>query len=150
MTTTAKETERELVITRVFDAPRELVFKVWTEREHARHWWGPRDFVTTELEMDLTPGGAWRASMRSPEGKDYRQHGVFREIVSPERLVFTFIWDDEPEHEMLVTAILTERGGKTEMTFRQSPFDSVESRDSHVEGWSECFDRLEAYLKGTA
>jgi uncharacterized protein YndB with AHSA1/START domain len=64
----------------------------------------------------------------------------------PERLVFTFIWDDEPDHEMLVTVTFADRSGKTEMTFRQAPFTSVESRDSHVEGWDECFDRLEAYV----
>jgi uncharacterized protein YndB with AHSA1/START domain len=146
MTTTAQSADRELVITRVLDAPRNLVFKVWTEREHAMRWWGPRDFTTTELEMDLTPGGAWRAIMRSPEGRKYPQHGVFREIVAPSRLVFTFIWDDEPDRETLVTITFDDRGGKTEMTFRHGVFQSVESRDSHEEGWTECFDRLEAYV----
>lgn len=139
-------TERELVITRVLDAPRALVFKVWTEREHARHWWGPKDFTTPELEMDLRVGGAWRATIRSPEGKDYRQRGVFREIVAPERLVFTFIWDESPTVEMLVTVTFAERGGKTEMTFRKGPFTSVDSHDSEEEGWNECFDRLVVYI----
>jgi uncharacterized protein YndB with AHSA1/START domain len=146
MTTTAKSTETELVIRRVFDAPRALMFKLWTEREHAVHWWGPKDFTAPHLEADVKPGGAWRACLHSPDGRDYWQHGVFREIVAPERLVFTFIWDDEPDHEMLVTVTFADRDGKTEMTFRQAPFTSVESRDSHVEGWNECFDRLEAYV----
>jgi uncharacterized protein YndB with AHSA1/START domain len=146
MTTTAKSAETELVIRRVFDAPRALMFKLWTEREHAVHWWGPKDFTVPHLETDVRPGGAWRACLRSPEGRDYWQHGVFREIVAPERLVFSFIWDDEPDHEMLVTVTFADHSGKTEMTFRQAPFTSVESRDSHVEGWNECFDRLDAYI----
>jgi len=146
MTTTAKSAETELVIRRVFDAPRALMFKLWTEREHAVHWWGPKHFTVPHLETDVRPGGAWRACLRSPEGRDYWQHGVFREIVAPERLVFSFIWDDEPDHEMLVTVTFADHSGKTEMTFRQAPFTSVESRDSHVEGWNECFDRLEAYV----
>jgi uncharacterized protein YndB with AHSA1/START domain len=146
MTTTAKEAKRELVIRRVFDAPRDLVFKVWTDRGHAIRWWGPKDFTTPELEMDLRPGGAWRAIIRSPDGKDYPQHGVFREIVAPERLVFTFIWDDKPSEEMLVTVTFAERGRNTEITFRKGPFTSVDSHDSEQQGWNEFFDRLEAYV----
>jgi uncharacterized protein YndB with AHSA1/START domain len=144
--TSAKPNERELVMTRVLDAPRELVFRVWTERQHLLRWWGPKDFTTTFFEVDLRPGGAWRARMRSPDGTEYSQHGVFREIVEPERLVFTFTWGDDPDHEMLVAVTFVERGAKTEMTFRQGVFRSVESRDSHEEGWSECFDRLREYL----
>jgi uncharacterized protein YndB with AHSA1/START domain len=146
MTTMARKSEGELVITRVLAAPRDLVFTMWTEREHAIRWWGPKDFTTELLDLDVTPGGAWRACMRAPDGTDYWQHGVFREVAAPERLVFTFIWDAQPEQEMLVTLTFTERDGKTEMSFRQAPFDSVESRDSHAEGWNECFDRLVVYV----
>ena len=142
----AAPADRTLVIRRVFDASQDLVFESWANPEHAIRWWGPKDFTVPSLELDARVGGAWRAHMRSPEGKDYRQHGVVREIVRPHRLVFTFIWDEEPDHEMLVTVTFTDRGGKTEVHFRQDGFHSVEERDSHREGWSECFDRLETFL----
>jgi uncharacterized protein YndB with AHSA1/START domain len=135
------DTGRELVIRRTFDAPRELVWRAWNDPEHAKRW-GPKGFTTPEREMDLRPGGAWRAMMVSPDGKPYRQHGVVREVVPPERLAFTFIWDDEPDVEMLVTVTFAERGGMTEMTFRQTGFPSAASRDGHEGGWTEAFDRL--------
>jgi uncharacterized protein YndB with AHSA1/START domain len=139
-------TDRELVITRVFDAPRDLVFKAWTEPERLAHWWGPEGFTLPLLEIDMRPGGAWRACMRAPDGTNFAQHGVCRELVPPERLSFTSIWDSDPEHEMLVTVDFTERGKKTEITLRQRLFKSVESRDSHRSGWSSSFNRLAAHL----
>jgi uncharacterized protein YndB with AHSA1/START domain len=139
--------ERTLVIKRTFDAPRELVWKAWTDVKHAKQWWGPKGFTAPLVELDNREGGPWRARMRSPDGKDYWQHGVTREIVPPERLSFTFIWDEHPEEEMLVTVTLVERGGMTEMTFRQEGFKSVEERDGHAGGWNESFDRLVAFLK---
>ena len=145
---TAKAAGRELVITRVFDAPRDLVWKACTEPEHAVHWWGPKGFTVPEIELEARPGGTWRAVLRSPDGKDYPQHGVNREIVPPERLVFTLIWDEEgPDSEMVCTFTFTERGGQTEMTFRKGPFTSSQSYDGEQEGWNECFDRLEQYLE---
>ena len=131
----------ELVIVRTFDAPRDLVWKAWTDRAHATQW-GPKGFTTPEREMDLRPGGAWHAVMISPEGKEYRQHGVVREVVPRERLVFTFVWDETPDNEMLVTVTFADRGEKTEMTFRQTGLESVESRDGHERGWNEAFDQL--------
>jgi uncharacterized protein YndB with AHSA1/START domain len=139
--------ERSLVIKRTFDAPRELVWKAWTDVKHAKQWWGSKGFTAPLVELDNREGGLWRARMRSPDGKDYWQHGVTREIVPPERLSFTFIWDEHPDQEMLVTVTLVERGGKTEMTLRQEGFKSVEERDGHAGGWNESFDRLGAYLK---
>jgi uncharacterized protein YndB with AHSA1/START domain len=138
-------TANELVIRRTFDAPRELVWRAWTDREHAKQW-GPKGFTTPEREMDFRPGGAWRALMISPDGKPYRQHGVVREVVPLERLSFTFIWDDNPDVEMLVTVTFKERGRKTEMTFRQTGLPSAASRDGHREGWTEAFDRLAALI----
>jgi uncharacterized protein YndB with AHSA1/START domain len=102
----AEPAERVLVITRVFDAPRSLVFKVWTQPEHLVRWWGPRGFTTPSCKMDVRAGGAYRTCIRSPEGKDYWMRGVYREIVEPDRLVFTFAWEVEegqPGHETLVT-----------------------------------------------
>ena len=141
--------EGELTITRIFDAPRSLVFKVWTEREHLMRWCGPRDFTIPFSEADFRPGGAYRTCLRSPEGKDYWLQGVYREIVEPERLVFTHAWEDEdgkPKHETLVTVTFAEHDGKTKLSFHQAIFKSTEARDSHLEGWSECLDRLADYL----
>lgn len=136
----------ELFITRVFDAPRALVFAAWTKAEHLRHWLGPRGFTATSVEGDVRPGGAWRSCIRSPEAEDYWAHGVYREIVAPERLVFTYAWEDEGALETLVTVTFADEGGKTRLTFHQTPFSSVESRDGHAGGWNECFDRLGAYV----
>ena len=142
--------EPELVITRLFDAPRSLVFDAWTKPEHLEHWQGaPRGFTVTAHDVDLRPGGAFRICMRSPEGVDHWLQGVYREIVKPERLVFTHVWLDaqgRPGKETVVTITLTERGGKTELTLLQTGFGSVESRDGHKEGWNSTFDRLAEYL----
>jgi uncharacterized protein YndB with AHSA1/START domain len=143
--------ERELTITRILNAPRHLVFKVWTQPEHFSRWLGPKDFTTTFCQMDVRLNGTYRACIRSPEGTDHWMQGVYHEIVEPERLVFSFSWEDEnhnPKHETVVTVMFLEHDGKTKLTFHQVMFESVESRDAHQLGWSECFDRLEAYLIG--
>jgi len=141
--------DRELVITRIFDAPRELVFKLWTDPRSAKNWWGPKDHPAARLEMDVRTGGAWRGNLRATEtGEELRLGGVFREIVAPERVVFTFAWEEEGERglETLVTLTFADEGGKTRMTFRQTPFQSVEERDGHRGGWTSSFDRLEEYV----
>ncbi len=145
-----KPSERELVVTRVFDAPRSLVFKAWTDPAHLERWQGaPRGFTVPSHEQDIRPGGGFRVCMRSPEGVDHWLQGVYREIVEPQRLVFTHAWRDangKPGTETLVTLTFTERGGKTELTLRQTGFTSVESRDGHKTGWTSTFDRLAEYL----
>ena len=141
--------EEEVVITRIFEAPRELVWSAWTEPERVMHWLGPRDFTPLEFEMDLRPGGAWHARMRSPWGAEHSNGGVVREVIEPELLVFTFAWDDEegkPGREMLVTISFEERDGRTEMTFIQAALESIEDRDGHQAGWNESFDKLAEYL----
>ncbi len=137
--------DRELLIVRTFDAPRALVWRAWTEPERMARWMSPAGFTIPFNEGKLRPGGAWRAHMRSPDGEDHHCAGVYREIVPPERLVFTHAWTDEhgkPGPETLVTVTLAEEGGKTVMTFRQTGFSSAESRDGHGGGWTECFDKL--------
>jgi len=141
--------ELALVMTRIFEAPRALVFKLWTDAHHARSWWGPSDHPATYLEMDVRPGGKWRGCLRSTEsGKELWQGGVFREVVPPERVVFTFAWEEEGERglETLVTVSFAEEGGKTQMTFRQTTFQSVAERDGHRGGWTSSFHRLAEYL----
>ena len=145
----ASAAERELVITRILDAPRELVFKAWTEPDRAIRWWGPRGFTTAHYELDFRPDGAYRVCMRSPEGTEHWQRGVCREVVEPERLVFTFAWEDsegKPGHETLVTVTLAEFGAKTKLTLHQAVFETVTARDLHQGGWASALECLAEYL----
>lgn len=146
-----------LRITRTFDAPRDLVWKAWTEREHLMRWYCPTDFTALFAECDVRPGGTWRSGMRGPDGKEYIHHGVYRELDPPERLVFTHAWERDDEEqpcqttfESVVTVTLTERDGKTEMVFDQVGFVSTESRDSHETGWTETFEKLGRHLEQDA
>ena len=142
--------ERVLVLTRTFDAPRDLVWKAWTEPERMVRWFGPRGFTSTVLKADFRPGGAYRFHMRSPEGTDHWQQGIYHEIVKPERLVSTFAWADaegKPTRpETLLTVSLAQHGGKTKLTLHQAVFESVTARALHGEGWSSSLDRLAEYL----
>jgi len=146
---TATPAGGELIIKRVFAAPREKVFRAWTDPVQAMRWWGPRDYPATHMEIDARPGGKWRHCLTSLEtGKELWQGGVFREVVAPERLVFTFAWEEEGERglETLVTVTFADQGAKTLMTFRQAPFQSVSERDGHHGGWTSTFDRLDDLL----
>lgn len=140
----------ELVIKRVFDAPRSLVFQAWTETEHLKRWEGaPVGFTVTTAESDIRPGGAFRICMRSPEGVDNWLQGMYTEVVPPERLAFTHTWlrrDGTPGVETLVTITFAELGTKTELTLHQTGFDTIASRDGHNGGWNSTFDRLAEYL----
>ena len=137
--------ERELNIRRTFNAPRELVFRAWTEPQLLAQWSCPRGYTFSENRGELRVGGTFSARMRSPEGTEHRLSGVYREIVPPERLVFTHCWVDEqgrPGPETLVTVTLAERDGRTEMTFHQALFASVEACVGHELGWTSYFERL--------
>jgi uncharacterized protein YndB with AHSA1/START domain len=141
---------RVLEITRVFDAPRALVFKVWTDASHLARWWGPKGFTVLSYQADARPGGRFRFGMRSPDGREYWAHGVYQEVAAPAKLVFTTAWEDPngaPKHETLVTITFADRNGKTEMHFHQALFEDVATRDSHNQGWSETFDLLADYLR---
>jgi uncharacterized protein YndB with AHSA1/START domain len=149
----AETMERELVVTRVFDAPRSLVWKAWAEPDRVVDWYGPRGFTITFCEMDVRPRGTYRICMRSPEGTDHWVRGVYREIVPPARLAFTWAWEDaegKPQHETLVTVSLVERGARTELTLRHSGFESDTARDEHRTGWTECLDEFPDYLATAA
>ena len=141
--------ELGLVITRVFDAPRRLVFEMWTEPEHLVRWWGPCGFTTISGWLDVRPGGTWSRSMRAPDGSVIRKHGVYREIVAPERLVLTYITDDaagNPGPETLVTVTFADLGGKTRLTLHQTAFQSVAARDDHRRGWTSALERFAVHL----
>ena len=135
-----------LVIERLIDAPVALVFKAWTAPEHLARWLGPKDFTAHSIRMDFRPGGAWSAVIRSPEGADYPMGGHYRAIDENRGLTFTFRWTGEDGPETLVSVAFEAVGARTRLTFAQTPFETVESRDSHAEGWGECLDRLTAYI----
>ena len=139
----------ELVIRRIFDAPRRFVFEAWTDPEHLARWWGPQGFAIIACKAEVRPGGAWHRTMRSPEGNVIRKHGVYREIVSPERLVFTYVSDDaegNPGPATLVTVTFADISGKTRLTLRQTLFESAAARDAHHVGWTSCLERFAEYL----
>jgi uncharacterized protein YndB with AHSA1/START domain len=157
---------KEFVTSRVFDAPRDLVWKAFTDPERMKHWWGPKGFVVIASKMDMRPGGTYHYGMRAPNGSVMWGKFVFREIVPQERLVFIDTFSDETggitRHpmsatwplEMLSTITFEDDGGKTRLTIRWAPhnasaeeqrtFDS--SRDSMRQGWGGTLEQLAAYL----
>ncbi len=141
--------DRVLKIERVFDAPRSLVFKAWTEPEHISKWWGPRGFKSTVLKNDLRPGGAYRIHMRGPDG-DHWSQGVYREVVPPERLVMVGSWADANGNptrpETTLTLLFEDVGGKTRLTLHNAIFESTSARDMHNSGWNSSLDCLAEYL----
>lgn len=147
-----KALERALIVTRVLNAPREMVFKAWTDPKQLMQWWGPTHHPAVHIEMDVRSGGRWRNCLRSEAGVELWHHGVFREVVAPSLLVFTFAWEEEGERgiETLVTITLEDLGGKTKLTLHQTPFQSDAERDGHGEGWSSTFGRLGEYLESKA
>jgi uncharacterized protein YndB with AHSA1/START domain len=141
--------DRELRIVRVFNAPRALVFKAWTEPEHLSHWMAPHGMSIVIYELDLRPGGYWRKCMRTPQGKEYWRSGVYREIVEPERLVFTYITDDVHstlDNETVITITFDDLGNRTRMNFHQAFFSSVAERDAHAFGWGQALERLQTRI----
>jgi uncharacterized protein YndB with AHSA1/START domain len=148
--------DREIVATRVLDAPRELVFEAWTDPKHVSHWWGPRGFTTTTTEMDVRPGGVWRFVMHGPGGVDYPNKIVFLEVVRPERLVYKHAGEGEAEDvKFHTTATFADQGGKTRLTLRMvfetaAERDNVAERYGAVEGGQQTLERLGEYLATAA
>jgi uncharacterized protein YndB with AHSA1/START domain len=156
-------TDREIVVTRVFDAPRSLVFKAWTDPKHLVQWWAPKGWTTPFCKVDPRKGGRFHFCMRSPEGKDIWGIGIYREIVEPERIVYTDAFADAqgnpvpPSHygmspghpaETVVTVTFVEHEGRTTLTLRHSIAISVEEREGTQQGWNEMLDRLADRLAG--
>ena len=146
----AERGKQEVIITRVFDVPRNLVFRANTDRDLIPQWWGPKRFTTTIDKMDVKPGGQWRFVQRDAAGNEYAFHGVYHEVRSPERIVDTFEFEGMPGHVSLETCTLEEIGGKTKMTGR-SVYQTVEDRDGMLksgmeEGVFETMDRLAELL----
>lgn len=163
----ASKLEKEFVITRVIDAPRELVFKAFTEPGRLAQWWGPKGFTLTVSKIDLRPGGTFLYSMKSPDGFEMWGKFVYREIVKPEKLAFIVSFSDKDggiaRHpisatwplEVINTLTLTEQNGKTTLTLRGGPINATEEErktfedgfSSMQQGFKGTFDQLETYLK---
>lgn len=149
---TAEPGGKEIVVTHVIDAPRELVFKAFTDPKLLPQWWGPARYTTTIDKLEVRPGGAWRFVHRDAEGNKYAFHGEFREISPPQRLAQTFEYEGMPGHVSLETMTLEEEDGKTKLKAVAS-FQSVEDRDGMFqgeEGMIESYERLDALLQREA
>ena len=154
---TQMKNKEEITIRRIFDAPRNIIWKAWTDPELLKRWWGPKYFTAPVVNIDLRVGGRYLSSMRGPDGKDYWSTGMYREVVEPERLVMTDSFADEKgnvvpashygmtgewPHELLVTLTLEEIGGKTKLTLRHEGIPAGMMREMTETGWSESFDKL--------
>ncbi len=141
---------KELTLTRIFDAPRELVFKAWTDAELMARWFGPHWFSIPVCELDVRPGGALRIHMRGPDGVDYPMTGVFHEVVPPERLVFTSTAVEDAQGdfqlEVLNTVTLADLGGKTELTYHAVVVKATPAAEGALSGmeagWSQSLEKL--------
>jgi uncharacterized protein YndB with AHSA1/START domain len=152
-TTFATPSDREIVITRVFDAPRRSVFEALTEPGRVPQWYGPRGWTLPVCEIDLRPGGTWRHVCRGPDGTDMGMRGVYREATPPSRLVTTESFDDHPG-ESLNTVVLSEEGGGTRITTTVL-YPSKEVRDAVLasgipDGAAQTYDRLAEYVRAPA
>ncbi len=133
------QAERELVITRTFDAPRSLVFEAWSRSERLSRWWGPRGFTLPVCYVDFRPGGAFRFVMRGPDNQDYPFDGFYREIVAPEKIVFT---GKVGRDQILTTVTFAESDHKTDVTVHQAVPSEPEYARGQRQGWTESLDRL--------
>lgn len=138
----------ELRITRVFNAPRKLVWQAWTTPAMLVHWFGCAAFSTIDAEADVREGGQWRVVMRAPDGTDYPAYGTYTAVRPIDHLAFTHQWEKQvvdvnpADHRTQVTVDLYEEGAKTRMEFRQTGLASEDSRDSHIGGWCDSMDKL--------
>ena len=146
--------ERTVDITRVFDAPRKLLWKAWTDPEHMAQWWGPQGFTNPVCELDARPGGALKIVMRASDGTEYPMRGVFREVLESRRLVFTAVAEDEhgnPLLESLTTVSFAEEGGKTKLTVHAHAVGLAPVAPRMLEGmqigWTQSLQRLEAHIR---
>jgi len=146
MNPTEDSANLEIVSTRMFAAPRELVFEAFSNPDHLAHWWGPKGFTSTFSEFDLRPGGAWRFVMHGPDGVDYQNAKDFVEVVKPERIVFQHL---RPMHRFQMTMTFAERSRTTELTWRmrfESAAENTKLKEFISEANEQNFDRLEAHL----
>ena len=151
-TSRSSTADREIVTTRLIDAPRELVYEAFTDPEHVRHWFGPEGFITTTRSMDVRPGGKWNFVMRGPDGTDWPNVVTYQEVTPPSRL--RYLHGDDREPDMFsVTVTFDDEGGKTALTMR-AVFKTAAAREfvarerGAVEGAQQTIARLDAYVRG--
>lgn len=144
----------DLSFMRILAAPRELVFAAWTDPKHLAEWWGPKGFTNPVCEVDVRPGGLLKIHMRAPDGTIYPGSGVFREVVAPERLVFTSTFDDDKGNhliEALNTVTFTELGSKTKLTLRATVLNATDEVAENLagmeEGWTQSLERLAGLIQ---
>lgn len=161
-TSRSEDREQRVLITRIFDAPRESVWKAWTECDRLTQWWGPKDFTTPLCKINLRPGGQFQNCMRSPEGRNYCGKGTYREVIPLDRIVYTDSFADEQGNivpathygmsadyplEMPVTVTFEEIQGKTRFTLQHAlGHVPASERDLCEQGWNESLDKLNEYL----
>jgi len=152
-TSTSKIAARQVMITRTLNAPRDLVFEVWTKPEHLIHWWGPAGFTNTFIETDIRTGGTWRYVMHGPDGTDYPNLMSFTNVTPPERIAYIHGTGEDPDPHAFEGAVTFEdEGGKTRITM-QSTFPTAEARDfvvqnfHAIEAGNQTLDKLAAYLE---
>jgi uncharacterized protein YndB with AHSA1/START domain len=147
-TAQAEPQTSKLQLRRTIAAPRQKVFRAWTDPEAVKAWWSPPDHDTLGIEIDLRVGGHYRFTMRKrPDGEPFSVYGTFQEVHSPERVVYTWRWDWADKSEMLVTVEFHDLGKQTEMVLTHERFPSAELREEHSKGWNGCFDRVEQYVR---
>ncbi len=141
-------TRGEVVVTRDFDAPRALVFDAWTRPEHVSRWFPPRGFTMSSCELDFRPGGAYRMAFRGPDGADYPFHGVYREIVPGERIVFSAVIAPTPGGAVVTTVTFEDVGGRTRVTARQTVPALETAARGQRQGWTETLEKLGEFVSG--
>lgn len=135
---------QDLEMTRILDAPRSRVFALWSSRDHLTRWWGPRGFTLATCKIDFRAGGAFRFTMRGPDGTDYPFEGSYVDVVPPERIVFRGTIDGD--NDVVTTLTFVEHDGKTTLSLRQTYTVESDSTRGAYEGWSQSLDRLADYL----
>ena len=142
------DAEKTLRIERTFDAPRDLVYQAWTDPVHMTKWWGPEGMSIPNCEIDVQPGGAWRTCMLGEDQSEHWVQGTYQEVDPPEKLVFTWAWEDDgvPGHQSTVTIEFHDRGDQTNLILIHQELETTESRDMHGQGWSSSFNCLTDYL----
>ncbi len=145
-------TGERLVLRRKYNSKRDRVWKAWTDKDEMMAWHAPEGLSVAEYIADLRVGGAFRLTMMQPSSEKLVAKGVYREITPPEKLSYSWIWEEdtpEEEHETLLTIEFNDLGEETEVVFTHENLASAESRDRHTEGWNQVLDKLTAHLEPT-
>ena len=149
---TAEQPSGTVRIIRIIDAPREDVFRAWTEPEQIRSWWGPGEFTCPEAEVDLRPGGSYRIAMQPSAGEPFIVGGTYREVDRPSRLLYTWRWETGPAadgSESLVSVEFNDRGGQTELVLTHTEFPASHGPAPYEMGWQGGLDKFEVLFAGS-